>query len=87
VRSGTPVKYMAVESCDKVRRNVFCRSYGECLDLTIRKKWPGFSCEQCDSYEQEKFEGDQLTDDYARCIALAFYSGAVEFGSKSHTGT
>ncbi len=80
---GTPIRYMAVESCDKVKRNVFCRNYSDCLDLTIRKKWPGFSCEKCDSYEQEMLEGDQLDDDYARCMALAFFSGAVEFGGRS----
>jgi hypothetical protein len=87
VRRGTPIRYMAVESCDKVRRNVFCRNYGECLDHTIQKKWPGFSCERCSSYEQERFEGDQLGDDYARCVALAFFSGAVEFSPKNQIVT
>ena len=49
---GKPERYMAVESCDKVKRNVFCRNYGECLDYTIRNKWPGFSCQNCECYEQ-----------------------------------
>ncbi len=76
--NGRPVRYMAVESCEKVKRNVFCRNYSECLDHAIQRKWPGFSCQSCDSYEQEKLEGDQLHDDYARCVALAYVSGAIE---------
>ena len=82
MRRGRPVRYMAVESCDKVRRNVFCRNYGGCLDHAIRMKWPGFSCQGCESYEQERLEGDALNDDYARCVALAFVSGAVDLGAK-----
>jgi len=54
---GKTVRYMAVESCEKVRRNVFCRNYGECLDYTIGKKWPGFSCQSCESYELEMLDG------------------------------
>ncbi len=76
-----PTRYMAVESCDQVKRNVFCRNYNECLNQAIHKKWPGFSCQKCECYEQEKLEGDLLSDDYERCMALAFVSGAVEIGS------
>ncbi len=76
---GTPVRYMAVETCDKVKRNVFCTNYSDCLNQAIRKKWPGFSCEKCNDYEQELFDNGQLNDDHARCMALAFVSGAVEF--------
>jgi len=74
---GTPVRYMAVETSNQVRRNVFCRNYGDCLDQAIKKKWPGFSCDDCIAYEREMLDGDQLSDDYARCLALAFVSGAV----------
>ncbi len=84
MKKGTPVRYMAVESCDKVRRNVFCRNYGDCLDFAIHRKWPGFSCQSCDCYEQEKLEGDNLSDDYARCMALAYVSGAVEIPAGNH---
>jgi len=84
VGSRKPERYMAVESCDKVRRNVFCRNYGECLNYTIRKKWPGFSCQNCECYEQESLEGDALSDDYARCMALAFVSGAVDLTREIH---
>ena len=80
-----PVRYMAVESCEEVKRNVFCRHYGECLNLTIRKRWPGFSCQGCESYELERLDGEALNDDYARCMALAFVSGAVDpMGSGAH---
>jgi len=78
VKKGKPEQYMAVESCDKVKRNVFCLHYGDCLDYAIRKRWPGFSCQVCESYEQEKLDGDALRDDFARCLALAFVSGAVD---------
>jgi len=78
MNKGTPIRYMAVEACDQVRRNVFCLNYSECLNHTIKSGWPGFSCERCDAYEQERLEGDQLNDDYARCMALAFMSGAVD---------
>ena len=73
-----PERYIAVESCDKVRRKVFCLNYGECLDYAILRKWPGFSCQNCGCYEQEILEGHALNDDHARCLALAFVSGAVE---------
>ena len=84
MKRGKPVRYMAVESCDKVRRNVFCRYYGNCLDFTILRKWPGFSCQSCRCYEEERLEGDDLGEDYARCMALAFVSGAVEFAREMH---
>jgi hypothetical protein len=85
VRMGNPERYIAVESCDKVRRNVFCLYYGDCLDYAIRKKWPGFSCRSCECYEQERLEGEALSDDYARCMALAFVSGAVELAAEMHS--
>ncbi len=72
------MRYMAVESCEEVRRNVFCRHYGECLNQAIRRRWPGFSCQNCESYEQEMLDGEALNDDYARCMALAFVSGAID---------
>ncbi len=80
---GTPIRFTAVESCDKVRRNVFCRGYSDCLNQAIQKKWPGFSCEKCSSYEQEYLEGDRLEDDYARCMALAYVSGAVDLRARA----
>lgn len=51
---GNPVRYHAVEFCDQVRRNVFCRHYDDCLDHAISKRWPGFSCDKCDQYECEE---------------------------------
>lgn len=84
MRRVKPERYIAVESCDKVRRNVFCRNYGECLDYAILRKWPGFSCRNCNFYEQEVLEGQALNDDYARCMALAFVSGAVNLTLDVH---
>ena len=82
MEKGKLVRYMAVENSEEVRRNVFCRKYGDCLDYTIRKRWPGFSCQDCESYEQEMLEGDVLSDDYARCVALAFVSGTLDLGAR-----
>jgi len=81
---GKPERYMAVESCNKVERKVFCRFYGDCLDYTIQKRWPGFSCHSCECYEQEKLEGKDLNDDHARCMALAFVSGAFDLAREMH---
>ena len=69
---------MAVESSEKVRHNVFCRNYGDCLDYTIRKRWAGFSCQDCESYEQETLNGEELNDHYACCVAFALVSGAID---------
>lgn len=74
----SPVRYAAVESCGMVSRNVFCRHYSECLDHAIRMDWPGFSCGNCECCELDRLEGDRLNDDHARCLALAFVSGAVD---------
>ena len=78
MEKGKPVRYMAVESSEEIRRNVFCRRYGDCLDYTIRKRWPGFSCQDCESYEQEALSRKELNDDYARCAAFALASGALD---------
>ncbi len=74
---ATPVRYRAVEKCGEVKREVFCRSYSECLNHAIKMRWPGFSCEQCGSFEHEEMDRKDLSDDYSRCMALAFVSGAV----------
>ena len=78
MEKGKPVRYMAVENSEEVRRNVFCRKYGDCLDYTIRKRWPGFSCQDCENYEQEMPNEQELNDDYARCVAFALASGAID---------
>lgn len=70
---GTPIRCTAADTCDKVRRYVFCRNYGDCLDQAIRKKWPGFSCERCAAYEQELLEGGQFNDRYARNLVHVFF--------------
>ncbi len=78
MEKGKPVRSMAVENSEKIRRNVFCRKYGDCLDYAIRKRWPGFSCQDCESYEQETLNREELNDDYARCVAFALVSGAID---------
>ena len=78
MEKGKPVRCVAVENFKEVRRNVFCRKYGDCLDYTIHKKWPGFSCQDCESYEQEMLNEWELNDDYARCVAFALVSGVLD---------
>jgi hypothetical protein len=83
VERGKPSPYMAAENSEEVRRNVFCQKYGDCLDYAIRKRWPGFSCQDCESYEQEMLSEQELNDDYARCVAFALLSGAIDLGVRA----
>ena len=76
MEKGKPVRYMAVENSEEVKRNVFCRNYGDCLDYSIRKRWPGFSCRDCENYEREMPYERELNCDYARCAAFALAGGA-----------
>ncbi|MCE5334730.1 MAG: hypothetical protein LLG06_09065 [Desulfobacteraceae bacterium] len=78
MKEKSPVRCTAVESCGMVSRNVFCRHYSKCLDHAILMGWPGFSCESCQCCDPDRLEGDRLNDDHARCLALAFVSGAVD---------
>jgi hypothetical protein len=68
----TPIPYMSVESSMQVKRNVLCKHYDTCLDFTIEKDWPGFSCEECHGYERECMEREQWEEDRQRCISLIF---------------
>lgn len=70
--SATPVPYVSVESSEQVKRNVFCKHYGVCLDHAIERNWQGFSCEECREYEREGMEREQWDEDGFRCTALIY---------------
>jgi hypothetical protein len=70
---ATPIRYAAVESGEQVKRMVFCRHYGSCLDYAIEQNWPGFSCEGCQGYERERMDNEQWEEDRNRCMALIYF--------------
>jgi hypothetical protein len=39
--------------CAPDNRNVYCPSYGACVDTAIRKGWEGFSCAECPLYARD----------------------------------
>lgn len=53
VSGQNPIRWRKVEESIDVRRRVFCKYYGDCLNLAITKSWPGFSCEACPVREME----------------------------------
>jgi len=70
--SATPIRYASVENSEQVKRKVFCKHYGVCLDHAIAKKWEGFSCEKCEGYEREGMDREQWDEDSFRCTALIY---------------
>jgi hypothetical protein len=73
----TPRRCKMVDDCSRVKRQVFCTHYGECLDHAIKKRWESFSCEQCQSYEDERPEVEWLAEDQRRCMRLIFSASAA----------
>lgn len=70
---ATPISYEAVDTSQKVKRNVFCKRYSACLDVAIEKNWAGFSCEECKAYERERMDREQWDEDHHRCITLIYF--------------
>ncbi|MFP5212694.1 MAG: hypothetical protein ACLGPL_04875 [Acidobacteriota bacterium] len=73
----TPIPFAAVETINQVRRRVFCKHYGTCLDYAIAKNWRGFSCDECEVFEDERVDRNQMAEENERCIALAYMVGAM----------
>lgn len=71
--SVMPIPCKTVDEFHQVKRNVFCRNYGSCLDHTIEQKWEGFSCEACRGYERERLDREQLDEDHSRCLTLIYF--------------
>lgn len=55
---------------DRQRRKLFCRHYGGCLDLAIKRRWPGFACTECDDFEPDTWDRENYDDDRRKCTAL-----------------
>lgn len=58
---GNPVAARPIEDVEEVRRKVFCRRYGRCLDEAIARDWPNFSCDSCVCFcpeERSDLNGD-----------------------------
>ena len=75
---ATPKRYRRVEDTDMLKRQVFCVRYGDCLDYAIKKRWEGFSCEQCGSFEDERPDIDLWVEEQDRWLKLIFYRSADE---------
>lgn len=72
LRTSMPIQSAAITSSSQVNRRVFCQYYGDCLDHAIEKRWAGFSCEECKSFEDERMEPGQEGNDFSRCAVLAY---------------
>ena len=45
---------LQIDTGDKFR-NVFCPSYNDCLNKTVRENLPGWDCSICESRDKEEF--------------------------------
>lgn len=69
--SMNPTMSPQVNGLAALSRNVLCQHYSHCLDLAIRKGWPGFSCDQCQHYELEPSnDTDHWREQAGRCRLL-----------------
>jgi len=74
LRDSMPIPCVATTNSSQVNRQVFCRYYGDCLDQAIEEKWASFSCEKCESYEDERLASGQRDDEFSRYAVLAYLS-------------
>ncbi|MFZ2446072.1 MAG: hypothetical protein WAW37_06930 [Syntrophobacteraceae bacterium] len=58
-----PIAAKPVAEPDKVRRDVMCHLYDECLDIAISADWENFSCSKCSLYMQTKRPSDKWLDE------------------------
>jgi len=73
LRRTMPIQCAAITKSSQVNRRVFCLHYGDCLDHAIEKRWAGFSCEKCESYEDERMRPGRWSDtDIIRSAVLAY---------------
>ncbi len=66
-----PIRAGAVEELRKVSRNVFCKHYDGCLDLTLQRGWKSFSCRSCADFNLIQKSPLDWEEDALRCGALA----------------
>ena len=51
-------------------RHVLCQHYRICLDVAVREKWSGFSCNSCPDYTPEEGNDKYWIDQAGRCADL-----------------
>ena len=49
-----------------------CAAYGRCLDVAIKRKWPGFTCRKCHAFEPLMLDPREWAADSLACIALIY---------------
>ncbi len=65
-----PISARAVEEPGRVNRNVLCEHYEDCLDVTLSRDWPGFSCESCGSFSPAQKSPLAWYEDAQSCADL-----------------
>jgi len=60
--SVNPTPSTPATTAAKVRRKVFCRHYGLCLDRAIDEEWASFSCSQCSDFTIEQEDASYWLD-------------------------
>lgn len=55
-----------VSDVANVSRKVLCSNYSRCLEVALVRRWPGFSCSQCASYELESADDVEHWEEQAR---------------------
>ena len=66
---------------DGTGRRVICLHYGACLDVAVRAKWKGFTCEHCTGFEAPRMDPEEWMQDALRCAGLlyaAFFPAAYD---------
>jgi len=58
-----PIAAKPIAEPDKVRRDVMCHLYDECLDIAISADWENFSCSKCSLYMQTKRPSDKWLEE------------------------
>ena len=67
-----PTESRVACSPSRVEREVMCASYRSCLDETIRRRWPGFSCRQCHAFRPLQLDQSEWGADSLKCLALMY---------------
>ncbi len=71
-KTANPTLSKAVDDPSKVERRVMCTNYEHCLDEAIRRKWVGFTCRNCLSFEPLTLEPIEWLADSLACSALVY---------------
>lgn len=51
-------------------RRVLCQHYGRCLDRTLTRGWPGFSCGDCRDFRETGDPPEMWIEDAIKCVRL-----------------